>query len=80
MIFQEPMTSLNPVYKIKDQIMESIMTHMKLSKKEALERTIQMLELVGIPSARERANDYPHQMSGGMRPEGNDSYGSSWES
>lgn len=67
MIFQEPMTSLNPVYRIKDQIMESIMTHMKLSKKEALERTINMLDLVGIPSARERANDYPHQMSGGMR-------------
>ncbi|MHB8062234.1 MAG: ABC transporter ATP-binding protein [Ruminiclostridium sp.] len=67
MIFQEPMTSLNPVYRIKDQIMESIMTHMKLSKKEALERTIHMLETVGIPSARKRANDYPHQMSGGMR-------------
>lgn len=67
MIFQEPMTSLNPVYRIKDQIMESIMTHMKLSKKEALERTIKMLDTVGIPSARERANDYPHQMSGGMR-------------
>lgn len=67
MIFQEPMTSLNPVYRIKDQIMESIMTHMKISKKEALKRTIQMLEIVGIPSASERANDYPHQMSGGMR-------------
>ena len=67
MIFQEPMTSLNPVYRIKDQIMESVMTHMKLSKKEALERTIHMLEVVGIPSAKERANDYPHQMSGGMR-------------
>ncbi len=67
MIFQEPMTSLNPVYRVKDQIMESIMTHMKLSKKEALERTIHMLEIVGIPSPKERANDYPHQMSGGMR-------------
>ncbi|NLJ31595.1 MAG: ABC transporter ATP-binding protein [Clostridiales bacterium] len=67
MIFQEPMTSLNPVYRIKDQIMESIMKHMKLSKKEALERTVHMLEVVGIPSARERANEYPHQMSGGMR-------------
>ena len=67
MIFQEPMTSLNPVYRIKDQIMESIMTHMKLSKKEALERTIHMLDIVGIPSPKERANDYPHQMSGGMR-------------
>lgn len=67
MIFQEPMTSLNPVSRIKDQIMESIMTHMKVSKKEALERTIEMLDTVGIPSAAQRANDYPHQMSGGMR-------------
>ncbi len=67
MIFQEPMTSLNPVYRIKDQIMESIMTHMKVSKKEALKRTIEMLEIVGIPSAEKRAYDYPHQMSGGMR-------------
>ncbi len=61
------MTSLNPVYKIKDQLTESIMLHMKLSKKEALERAVEMLELVGIPSARERADEYPHQMSGGMR-------------
>lgn len=67
MIFQEPMTSLNPVMRIKDQIMESIMTHMQVSKKEALARTIEMLVTVGIPSAAERANDYPHQMSGGMR-------------
>ena len=67
MIFQEPMTSLNPVYRIKDQIMESIMTHMKLSKKEAWERAVHMLEIVGIPSPKERAMDYPHQMSGGMR-------------
>jgi peptide/nickel transport system ATP-binding protein len=67
MIFQEPMTSLNPVARIKDQIMESIMTHMHLSKKEALERTIEMLDIVGIPSAAQRANEYPHQMSGGMR-------------
>ncbi len=67
MIFQEPMTSLNPVYKIKDQLMESIMTHMNLSKKEALKRSIEMLDLVGIPSPEKRINDYPHQMSGGMR-------------
>ena len=67
MIFQDPMTSLNPVYKIKYQIMESILRHTKMSKKEAYERAVQMLELVGIPSARERAEDYPHQMSGGMR-------------
>lgn len=67
MIFQEPMTSLNPVHRIKDQLMESIMEHMKLSPKDALKRTIEMLDLVGIPSPEKRANDYPHQMSGGMR-------------
>lgn len=67
MIFQEPMTSLNPVWRIKDQIMENIMAHRKVSKKEALARTIEMLETVGIPSASQRAYDYPHQMSGGMR-------------
>ena len=67
MIFQEPMTSLNPVWRIKDQIIESIMTHMQVSKKEALARTIEILDTVGIPSAAQRANDYPHQMSGGMR-------------
>ncbi|HYE69378.1 MAG TPA: ABC transporter ATP-binding protein [Anaerovoracaceae bacterium] len=67
MIFQEPMTSLNPVWRIKDQIMESIITHLKVSKREALTRTIEMLDTVGIPCAAQRANDYPHQMSGGMR-------------
>lgn len=67
MIFQEPMTSLNPVMRIKDQIMETIMSHMQVSKKEALARAIEMLDTVGIPSAAKRANDYPHQMSGGMR-------------
>lgn len=67
MIFQEPMTSLNPVYKIKDQMMESIMTHMRLSKEEALKRAIEMLKLVGIPSPEKRIYEYPHQMSGGMR-------------
>jgi len=67
MIFQEPMTSLNPVHRIKDQIMEVILTHMKVSKKEAYERTIELLEMVGIPSPKSRAEDYPHQMSGGMR-------------
>ncbi len=67
MIFQEPMTSLNPVYRVKDQIMESLMQHRKIGKKEALARTIEMLRTVGIPSPEKRANDYPHQMSGGMR-------------
>jgi peptide/nickel transport system ATP-binding protein len=67
MIFQEPMTSLNPVYRIKDQIMETILAHTDMDKKAALDRTIKMLDLVGIPSPEKRVNDYPHQMSGGMR-------------
>lgn len=67
MIFQEPMTSLNPVYRIGNQITESIITHMKLSQKEAWERAVHMLDIVGIPSPQKRAADYPHQMSGGMR-------------
>lgn len=67
MIFQEPMTSLNPVYKIGDQIMESILTHTDLSKAEAKKTAIKMLDLVGIPSPEQRMEDYPHQMSGGMR-------------
>lgn len=67
MIFQEPMTSLNPVYKVGDQITESILTHTKMSKKEAREHAIEMLRLVGIPAPEQRVDDYPHQMSGGMR-------------
>lgn len=67
MIFQEPMTSLNPVLRIGEQLTESICLHMKLDKKAALERAIKMLELVGIPSPEQRVKDYPHQMSGGMR-------------
>ena len=67
MIFQEPMTTLNPVYRIKDQIMENILTHEKVSKEEALKRSIEMLDLVSIPAPERRAYDYPHQMSGGMR-------------
>ncbi len=67
MIFQEPMTSLNPVYKIKNQLVESLIIHMKLSKKDAFKRAIELLDLVGIPSPEKRINDYPHQMSGGMR-------------
>lgn len=67
MIFQEPMTSLNPVQRVKDQLMETIIAHMKLSKADALKRAIKMLDLVGIPSPEKRVYDYPHQMSGGMR-------------
>jgi peptide/nickel transport system ATP-binding protein/oligopeptide transport system ATP-binding protein len=67
MIFQEPMTSLNPVFTIGMQIMEVILQHRKVTKKEAFDRAVEMLELVGIPGASSRMNDYPHQFSGGMR-------------
>jgi len=67
MIFQEPMTSLNPVFTVGDQIMEAIMLHQKVGKREARKKTIEMLRLVGIPSAEKRVDEYPHQMSGGMR-------------
>jgi oligopeptide/dipeptide ABC transporter ATP-binding protein len=67
MIFQEPMTSLNPVTKIKTQLMEVIIRHEKVNKDEAFDRSVKMLELVGIPDAEKRMKDYPHQFSGGMR-------------
>ena len=67
MIFQEPMTSLNPVYSVGDQVAEVIRLHEGLSHREAWGRVIEMFQLVGIPAAEKRLNDYPHQMSGGMR-------------
>ncbi|CAM5793836.1 MULTISPECIES: ABC transporter ATP-binding protein [Brevibacillus] len=67
MIFQEPMTSLNPVYTIGDQIGEAIRLHMKVGKKEALGRAVEMLKKVGIPRAEGIVREYPHQLSGGMR-------------
>ena len=67
MIFQEPMTSLNPVFSISDQIAETVMIHEGRSKREAYEWAVEMLKAVGIPAAEERAKEYPHQMSGGMR-------------
>lgn len=67
MIFQEPMTSLNPVFTIGNQIMESIMLHQGLSKADARNKAIEMLRLVGIPSPEKRVDEYPHQLSGGMR-------------
>jgi peptide/nickel transport system ATP-binding protein len=67
MVFQEPMTSLNPVYTVGDQVAESLRAHEKLSRKAALEAAIEMLRLVHIPNAERRAHDYPHQFSGGMR-------------
>ena len=67
MIFQEPMTSLNPVKKVGWQIRESILLHRICGKREALERSVELLDMVGIPDADKRVDDYPHQMSGGMR-------------
>ncbi|MBM81854.1 MAG: peptide ABC transporter ATP-binding protein [Planctomycetaceae bacterium] len=67
MIFQEPMTALNPVFTVGMQVMETILTHEKVSKSEARDRAVEMLEKVGIPEARKRLKDYPHQFSGGMR-------------
>ena len=67
MIFQEPMTSLNPVYTVGDQIMEMILNHEDVTEQEARERAIKLLEEVGIPSPEKRVDDYPHNMSGGMR-------------
>ena len=66
-IFQEPMTSLNPVYTIGEQIAESIRLHEGLSKKAAMDRAVEMLQLVRIPTPERRIKDYPHQFSGGMR-------------
>jgi oligopeptide/dipeptide ABC transporter ATP-binding protein len=67
MIFQEPMTSLNPVYTIGDQICETIMLHQRLNRKEAWEKSVEMLKLVQIPEPHIRALEYPHKLSGGMR-------------
>jgi oligopeptide/dipeptide ABC transporter, ATP-binding protein, C-terminal domain len=67
MIFQEPMTSLDPVWSIGDQIIEAIRLHQDVSKAEARARAIEMLRLVGIPAPESRVDDYPHQLSGGMR-------------
>jgi len=66
-IFQEPMTALNPVHRIGKQISESLILHRGLSKKEAWKEAVQLLEMVGIPSPEHRVSDYPHQLSGGMR-------------
>src|SRR5690606_21433877 len=67
MIFQEPMTSLNPVYTIGEQLMEGIRLHLKLSKNEARAFAIEMLKKVRIPRAETIINEYPHALSGGMR-------------
>ncbi len=67
MVFQDPMTSLNPVFTIGDQIMEAIILHQKLDKVSARKKAIEMLEIVRIPEASKRIDEYPHQFSGGMR-------------
>jgi oligopeptide/dipeptide ABC transporter ATP-binding protein len=67
MIFQEPMTSLNPVMKIGDQVGEPLRVHRNMSRRESWDRAAALLDLVSIPDARKRLDDYPHQMSGGMR-------------
>jgi peptide/nickel transport system ATP-binding protein len=66
-IFQEPMTSLNPVYTVGEQIAETVRQHERVSRKAAMDRAAEMLTLVNIPNAPQRVNDYPHQFSGGMR-------------
>src|ERR671926_1128371 len=67
MIFQDPMTSLNPVYRIGDQIVEAITTHEDVDKRQAKRRAVDLLRQVGIPNPDRRVDDYPHQFSGGMR-------------
>ncbi len=67
MIFQEPMTSLNPVFTCGDQIAEAVQQHTAVSRREAWDRGIEMLRVVGIPDAKRRASEHPHQLSGGMR-------------
>jgi len=67
MIFQEPMTCLNPVYTVGFQIQEVLRKHRRMSKREAVSETVSMLGLVGIPEPAARIDDYPHQLSGGMR-------------
>ena len=67
MVFQEPMTALNPVYTVGDQVAEVIQVHRDVSRRAAMERAVELFKMVGIPAAERRVHDYPHNMSGGMR-------------
>jgi oligopeptide/dipeptide ABC transporter ATP-binding protein len=67
MVFQEPMTALNPVYTVGDQVAEVLRVHRKISRREAMNRTIELFKMVGIPAPERRVNEYPHNLSGGMR-------------
>jgi peptide/nickel transport system ATP-binding protein len=67
MIFQDPLTSLNPLYTVGQQLVETILTHTSMTRKQALDRSIELLSEVGIPASEKRINHYPHQFSGGMR-------------
>ena len=67
MVFQDPMTSLNPVLTVGEQIIETILSHTKISRKEAWEKTFNLMKQVDIPSPEKKLNQYPHQLSGGMR-------------
>ena len=75
MIFQDPISSLSPVHRIGDQIVEQIRAHEKISKAAALDRAVELMERVGIPRARDRARAYPHEFSGGMRQRVDDRHG-----
>ena len=67
MVFQEPMTALNPVYTVGDQVAEIVRVHRKISRRDSMKRAVDLFKMVGIPAAERRVNDYPHNLSGGMR-------------